>query len=430
MSRSRSLRLSVYGLVPIFLFSMSSLIAPYALARSSPAADRVMSDQIIVTWADSPLVSGPITDTSSVGGRTEHVAAMSNAAGMRAAWTRPAFGGGNIYRLASRLTPDRMAATLAQIRATPGVLSAEADPIATVDAAAPNDTYFATGQWDLTEGTVPSTYGIDLLGAWDVTRGNGVTIGVVDTGITVHPDLAGQTVPGYDMISNATLANDGDLRDPDPSDPGDWCNGGTSTWHGTHVTGTLVALANNGIGIAGIAPAAHVQMIRGLGTCGGYFSDLADALVWASGGSVSGVPANPTPDRVVNMSLGGTTPCPSTMQTAINTALSRGTVVVVAAGNSGVDASTLAPANCVGVIVVAATDRTGARANFSNYGSLITVAAPGVGMWSTVNSGATTPVSPTYAQYSGTSMATPHVAGVIAPMIVVIRGRVRQQVLE
>ncbi|HET8871054.1 MAG TPA: S8 family serine peptidase, partial [Aquabacterium sp.] len=166
---------------------------------------------------------------------------------------------------------------------------------------------------------------------------------------------------------------------------------------------------------------AKVLPVRVLGRCGGYTSDIADAMVWASGGSVINVPANPTPARVLNLSLGGSGTCDSTTQNAINYARSRGAVVVVAAGNSNSDASQFSPASCSGVIAVAATGITGGKASYSNYGSVVSIAAPGgdgsYGIVSTLNSGTTTPSTDSYAAYMGTSMATPHVSGVVALML-------------
>ena len=276
--------------------------------------------------------------------------------------------------------------------------------------------------------------GIDVLGAWDVTRGAGVDVAVIDTGYRPHADLAANIVGGYDMISDPSVSNDGDGRDPDARDPGDWTTrnecgvgwpGYDSSWHGTHVAGTIAAVTDNGVGVAGIAPAAKVVPLRVLGTCGGYTSDIADAMVWASGGTVSGVPANPNPARVLNLSLGGSGACDATSQNAISSARSRGTVVVVAAGNESADVSTSSPANCNGVIAVAAYGPTGARAYYSNYGSLVDLAAPGGdessatsdGVLSTLNAGTTTPGADTYAYYQGTSMAAPHVAAVAALMV-------------
>ncbi|MCU0506713.1 MAG: S8 family peptidase, partial [Chloroflexi bacterium] len=269
-----------------------------------------------------------------------------------------------------------------------------------------------------------TTYGIDLLGAWDRTQGAGIRVAVLDTGITSHTDLAGQTVAGYDFIASTSISADGNGRDPDPSDPGDYYTDlagfHASSWHGTHVTGTIVALAGNATGVAGIAPLAKVQPIRVLGTGGsGYFSDITDAMVWGSGGPVAGVPTNATPARVESLSLGGAGACPASTQSAINAAIARGTAIVVAAGNQARDASNYAPGNCSGVITVAATDRNGMRASFSNYGASVEIAAPGVSLWSTINAGTHGPTTPTYARYSGTSMATPHVSAVAALMFAV-----------
>ncbi|NQD95047.1 S8 family serine peptidase, partial [Pseudomonas sp. CrR25] len=214
---------------------------------------------------------------------------------------------------------------------------------------------------------------------------------------------------------------DGNGRDADPSDPGDWTTGqcdqpSDSSWHGTHVAGTIAAVTHNGLGVAGVAYGAKIMPVRVLGTCGGYTSDIADGIVWASGGSVSGVPTTSTPAQVINMSLGGSGSCSITTQNAINGAVSRGTTVVVAAGNSNANAANFNPANCNNVITVAATTRSGSRSSFSNYGSVVDVAAPGSGILSTLNSGSTGPGSPSYAAYNGTSMAAPHVAGVVALM--------------
>jgi serine protease len=187
------------------------------------------------------------------------------------------------------------------------------------------------------------------------------------------------------------------------------------------VAGTIAAKTNNGVGVAGVAYGAKVVPARVLGRCGGYTSDIADAIVWASGGTVTGVPANANKARVLNLSLGGTGACDTTTQNAINSARSRGAVVVVAAGNSNVNASNASPANCAGVIAVAATGRSGGKASYSNYGANVDVAAPGgdygAGILSTLNSGTSTPASDSYASYMGTSMATPHVAGVAALML-------------
>ncbi len=274
--------------------------------------------------------------------------------------------------------------------------------------------------------------GVNAYTAWDRTDGSGATVSSIDTGYRPHADLAGQIVAQYDFISDAASANDGNGRDSDATDPGDFRVSGScgssgtsnSSWHGTHVAGTIAALANNGVGVAGVAYGAKLVIARVLGRCGGTTSDIADAIIWASGGTVSGVPANPRPAQVLNMSLGGQYPCSSspTLQGAIDSARSRNSTVVVAAGNSNMDAAGFSPASCNGVISVAAIGDGGSRAPYSNYGASVDVAAPGgdmsrgstVGILSTYNNGATTPGSDSYAYLQGTSMASPHVAGVVA----------------
>ncbi|WP_421575829.1 S8 family peptidase [Stenotrophomonas maltophilia] len=282
----------------------------------------------------------------------------------------------------------------------------------------PNDTRFSE-QW----GFGTSNASINVRPAWDKATGTGVVVAVIDTGITNHPDLNANILPGYDFISDAAMARDGGGRDNNPNDEGDWyaaneCGSGipasNSSWHGTHVAGTVAAVTNNSTGVAGTAFNAKVVPVRVLGKCGGYTSDIADAIVWASGGTVSGVPANANPAEVINMSLGGGGSCSTTYQTAINGAVSRGTTVVVAAGNSNTNVSSSVPANCANVIAVAATTSAGARASFSNYGTGIDISAPGQAILSTLNSGTTVPGSASYASYNGTSMAAPHVAGVVA----------------
>ena len=297
-----------------------------------------------------------------------------------------------------------------QIAADPSVEYVEVDQLLQI-ALTPNDPRYSQ-QW----GYFNATGGIRADQAWDVSTGAGIVVAVLDTGSTSHSDLNGNTIAGYDMISDATVGGDGNGRDSNPADPGDYYGGQPSSWHGTHVAGTVAALTNNNNGVAGTAFDAKVSHVRVLGRGGGYTSDIADGIIWASGGSVPGVPANANPAEVINLSLGGSGSCGSTTQNAINGAVSRGTTVVVAAGNSNANVSGFTPANCNNVIAVAATDQNGSRASFSNYGALIDVSAPGVGIVSTLNSGTQGPGTESYASYNGTSMAAPHVAGVVALM--------------
>ena len=293
----------------------------------------------------------------------------------------------------------------------------------------PNDSLY-TNQWDLFESN-----GINAPAAWDITTGaSSIVVADIDTGILNHADLSGQTVPGYDFISDTMVANDGNGRDADPSDPGDWvakneCYPGSSasnsSWHGTHTAGTIGANGNNSLGVAGINWNSKILPVRVLGKCGGYDSDIIDGMNWAAGLPVSGVPANANPAKVLNLSLGGSGTCSTAWQNAINAVTSAGAVVVVAAGNNNADASNYTPASCNGVITVAATNRSGSRAYYSNYGSKVEISAPGGaqsaandpnGILSTLNTGTTVPASDTYIYYQGTSMATPHVTGVVSLM--------------
>ncbi len=307
-----------------------------------------------------------------------------------------------------------------RLAADPNVVSVEVDQLLR-PTLTPNDPRLSE-QW----GFGTTSAGINVRPAWDQSTGTGVVVAVIDTGITNHPDLNANILPGYDFISDTFVSRDGDGRDSNPADEGDWnpvaneCYSGSpvtnSSWHGTHVAGTIAAVTNNAVGVAGTAFNAKVVPVRVLGRCGGYTSDIADAIVWASGGTVSGVPANANPAEVINMSLGGSGTCSTTYQNAINGAVSRGTTVVVAAGNSAANVSGSVPANCANVVAVAATTSAGAKASFSNYGTGIDVSAPGQSILSTLNSGTTTPGSASYASYNGTSMASPHVAGVVALM--------------
>ncbi|SEA33189.1 serine protease [Thiothrix caldifontis] len=292
----------------------------------------------------------------------------------------------------------------------------------------PNDSYLSY-QWSLLD----AISGIRADQAWGYTAGQRSVVAVVDTGVLPHVDLLPNLLAGYDMIADAAVANDGNGRDSDATDAGDYVLAGecgsttniNSSWHGTHVAGTIAAAGNNAEGIAGVAYAAKALPVRVLGKCGGYTSDIAAGVIWAAGGTVSGTPANPNPARVINLSLGGASACGSTMQNAINTARGKNAVVVVAAGNSNTDASQFSPANCAGVVTVAATGRNGGRAYYSNYGNVVDLAAPGGsmntgaadGIVSTLNTGTQTALADTYKYYQGTSMATPHVSGVVALML-------------
>lgn len=290
----------------------------------------------------------------------------------------------------------------------------------------PNDTFF-----NLQYGFQSGVGGSNADQAWNLGFfGAGKIVAVLDTGYRPHVDLNANIINGYDFITNVATANDGNGRDASALDPGDWAAAGqcyagspatNSSWHGTHVAGTVAAVTNNAAGVAGMAFNSRVLAVRVLGRCGGTLADIADAITWSSGGAVAGVPAvGVNKAQVINMSLGGGGGCAagSAMQVAINGALSRGTTVVVAAGNSNANVSGFTPAGCTGagLIVVGATDSAARKASFSNYGAGVDVSASGVSIASTLNAGTSVPGADNYAYYSGTSMSSPHVAGLVALM--------------
>ncbi len=303
-------------------------------------------------------------------------------------------------------------------------------------------------QWYLLS-TQPAATRIDA--AWDLTQGSSSTIiAVLDTGVRFdHPDIGvsasgGTLLAGYDFISNPAVANDGNARDADASDPGDWvtedelsqsifkdCKAASSSWHGTRVAGLIGALTNNGAGVAGAAWQTHVLPVRVLGKCGGFDSDIIAGMRWAAGLPVNGVPMNTSPATIINMSLGSAGLCTAAYQAAVDEITAAGVLVVASAGNAGgpVDA----PANCAGVLGVAGLRHAGTKVGFTNVGPEIGISAPGGNCINTglgqpclfsivvaTNSGTTTPAVSTYTDrinYNiGTSFSAPMVAAGAALM--------------
>ena len=329
---------------------------------------------------------------------------------------------------AIQLRPGQDAETaLAAWEQAPGVTGVIPD-IRALPLIDPIDPYYAS-QWDMHTPTTGKEGAANVAATWSTTTGAGVVVAVIDTGRIDHPDLIANMPAGWgvDMIQNSATARDGDGRDMNPTDEGDWSRN-PSSWHGTHVAGTIGA-AQNDIGISGIAPNVSIQHVRVLGAGGGSFNDVIDGIRWAAGLTTTwdgqqwsnyGLTVNAHPADIINMSLGGGGACWSTLQDAISQARAAGTIVVTAAGNSTVDAASFTPANCNDTVTVASTGRVGGLAGYSNFGSSIDIAAPGgdtsrdSGILSTVATGATTATGYGYANYNGTSMAAPHVAGVAA----------------
>lgn len=336
---------------------------------------------------------------------------------------------------------ESIADTLARLQADPAVEYAVADE-RRYPLALPNDPLF-TGQWYL-QNTQPAA--IDAQTAWDTTTGRSdLVIADVDTGVRYdHPDLNSSTLnrllPGYDFISDPAVANDGDGRDSDASDPGDWvsssdpqnptfanCTVSNSSWHGTRVVGILGAIANNSTGVAGITWQGKILPVRALGKCGGLDSDILDGMRWAAGLHVNGVPDNPTPAQIINLSLGSTGACTLAQQQVISELVADGVLIVVSAGNEGGPVDS--PANCNGVAGVAGLRNVGTKVGFSSLGPQIALSAPGgncvnasgaclFSLDTTSNTGTTVPAASTYTDQINSNLGT----SFSAPMVSAIAG--------
>lgn len=405
-------------------------IITYTDEAKNAASTDATADQI--DWSAAAGTEQATWTDALYAGITSDVQSIDELLNIKTSYVRSTALDASVVTTSAALTPAQAQQYMNALSANSKVASVSPDMrrYATVDnTSAPvkiNDPKM-NRMWSLT-----GEKGISALEAWGTTRGQGVTVAVLDSGITAHPDLDANVLPGYDFIAESAFSNDGNGRDSDPTDAGNWtvddqCFTGSkatpSDWHGTHVAGTIAAIANNNEGIAGVAPEAKIVPVRVLGACGGFDSDITDGIIWAAGGSVRGVPANQHPAQVINMSIGSEGTCTTPYRQAIAQANKRGSIVVVAAGNNNFDASKSSPGNCEDVVTVGATDKNGKRSYFSNYGSRVDVSAPGGdrrywggGILSTLNAGKTAPGKADYAEYQGTSMAAPHVAGIVALM--------------
>ncbi len=480
---------ALLGVTAVQAANSSTVLTSRFNASALHNPQHVSYDRFIVSYRQG--VSAAATPGTVVQNVTWGLAkaGLQNAAASRAsagtvtrvAYLRKLATGAHLVRVSTKLNATEALALMQQLAADPAVAHVEPDvmmhaisdvraPAAlSASAFAPNDPDYTKYQWHMRAGdgsaehigsdagTYANVGGADIARAWDLADGSGVTVAVLDTGMTHHPDLdTSLGDAGYDFTSTALISGrPADGRAAGGWDLGDWttaepwlseCTDSThpaeaSSWHGTHVSGTIGEMTNNGVGMAGAAFGAKVLPVRVLGHCGGYTSDIADAIVWASGGHVDGVPDNVNPAQVISMSLGGSGVCTAAdaTGTAVADAISRGTTVVVAAGNSSDDAANYSPASCPGVISVAASGIAGKLAFYSNYGTSVALAAPGGGVypndaasgtpvqagfvWSTINGSATMPDEThyIYGGMAGTSQATPHVSGTVALVISAVR---------
>jgi serine protease len=353
-------------------------------------------------------------------------------------------GDGLVVELPEEVSLEEAGRIAQEMSSRTGIISVQPDK-RYFPAFIPNDPEFPAspsvqnphGQWHLFE----LTAGIGMPAAWDVSTGSaGVVVAVIDTGIVPHRDLdAGRILAGYDFYSDVVNDNDGmPGRDANPTDPGDWTNAGEcgpgdpeqdedSSWHGLTVAGVIVASSDNATDIAGIDYAVNLLPIRVLGKCGGSLSDVADAIRWAAGYSVTNVPPNPTPADVINLSLGGEGPCSQAEQSAINDAVAAGSVVVVAGGNGdGTNVADVSPPNCDNVIVTGAIARDGSIASYTNVGLAVDLTAPGgdgptdeSNILTLFNAGTTFATSDELAFVQGTSFTAAEVSGVASLMLAV-----------
>jgi serine protease len=378
-----------------------------------------------------------------------------SAAGVAPTATRPQGRAAHVLEFGRALSAAETDAILVRLRASPDVAWAEPnDREHALQSTTPSDPLFTgtSGQWWLhpVSGTDANTIDARLRGVPGVQRawtwasgGTAAPVAVLDTGVTAHPELQGMWLPGADMVSDPTMANDGSARDLDPTDPGDWvsaseraqdafsdCDAHASSWHGTIVSGILAARTDNNEGVAAIGWNARIVPVRVAGKCGAEVADIIDGMRWAAGlwvrdGARGWLPLNPNPVRLINLSFGGNKPCNAAYQRTIDELREHGVLVVTAAGNG--QGVVMRPANCRGVVAVAALNRDGFKARYSNFGPEITLATVGGdnagaslgdgGLLSLFNAGGNAPGDNIYARSFGTSFAAPVVAGTAALML-------------
>ena len=373
----------------------------------------------------------------------ERMAAVAQGAGVKGFAHRHLSGDHRLMRFAKPLQAQELEDTMRRLRLHPDVAFVEPNvrmPLAQI----PNDTDFSQ-QWHLGS-RVGAVSALNMSSTWAITTGTAaVTVAVLDTGVLRnHPDLlamGARLLAGYDFVEDVANANDGNGRDADASDPGDWvtsaeassavfagCDALHSSWHGTFITGQIAAASNNAAGIAGLNWNGALLPVRVSGKCGALLTDILDGMRWAAGLSVAGVPDNANPAKVINLSFGGDQVCSASYQNVIDEIAEVGTLVVAAAGNgSGLETRQLRrPADCRGVMAVGAVQRDGAKTAYSLVGSNMALMTPGghgsattTMLLSTDNAGLTVPAAHVYGYKQGTSFSAPLAAGVASLMLAI-----------
>ena len=403
-----SSRRALHRLLPT-LFSMF-LCSGSAFAAGPPEE----SNQLIVRLQSySPVISEGKAKTASLTSSEERFATIEKALGLQGLVIEQHLGKDLVLlRFVDATASERRAEVAALLRAHPEVQRAEPDG-RVYPAFVPSDPGLGS-QWHLYE-----AYGIQAYDAWDLQRGiPGITVAVLDTGILDHQDLdPGRVLPGYDFVDG-----DADATDPGTFVAANQCESGSlaenSTWHGLHLAGVMAAATDNNVGVAGLNHVSPLLPVRVLGKCGGFYSDIIAGIRWAAGVAVPGVPANPRPAQVINLSFSAPESCDLEIQRAIDDATAAGAIVVAAAGNgNGSDIANVLPAGCDNVIAVAATDRSGAIASYSNLGGQVALGAPGAQIYSLYNTGTTVAGADSYASFSGTSVAAGQVSAAVSLLL-------------
>lgn len=431
---------------------LRALLAASLALGSVGAAMAQPVDGLIVKFKNAPAHERMAALSASVrSAETERLHRVLQAARMTEVRSRPAGRAAQHFNFGRQLPMAEAQALAERLRSQPDVEWVELNARERLLQAAPvpNDLYFPfvsgadPGQWWLrppgeTAGGLPPSYGAPgVQNAWSRELGRAsAVVAVLDTGITNHPDLVGRILTGYDFVSETVYANDGNRRDTDPSDPGDWvsaldvtndpgsfsaCQLQDSSWHGTIISGMVAASTNNTVGVAGVNWNGRVLPVRVAGKCGATVLDITDGMRWAAGLAVADVPPNANPARIINISFGGSAPCGNLYQATIDELASLGVVVVAAAGNE--QTTPTRPASCAGVVGVAALARDGLKAGYSNFGARVVISTVGGdpdiddGLLTVFNDGTESPGMATYGRMFGTSFSAPIVSGVISLML-------------